>query len=65
MVEQLDSGMVPAGSTVEVVLSRGHAPVEVPRLAETSVDDATRRLQRAGFAIVVDEASRTRSIAGS
>jgi serine/threonine-protein kinase len=55
VVEQLDTGMVPAGSTVEVVLSRGHAPVAVPRLAETTLEVATRRLRRAGFVVVVEE----------
>ncbi|MGZ8631667.1 MAG: Stk1 family PASTA domain-containing Ser/Thr kinase [Actinomycetota bacterium] len=56
VVEQLDTGMVPSGSTVEVVISRGHAPVEVPRVAKLSVDEATELLQRAGFAVVVEDA---------
>jgi serine/threonine-protein kinase len=55
VVEQLDTGMVPSGSTVEVVLSRGHAPVAVPRVAEMGVDEATVLLQRDGFAVTVEE----------
>ena len=31
VIEQRQTGMVPSGSTVEVVVSKGHAPVEVRR----------------------------------
>ncbi|MET0801452.1 MAG: Stk1 family PASTA domain-containing Ser/Thr kinase [Actinomycetota bacterium] len=55
VIEQLDTGMVPAESTVEVVLSRGHAPVDVPRVAAATEADATERLKAAGFAVVIEE----------
>jgi eukaryotic-like serine/threonine-protein kinase len=56
VIEQLDTGMVAAESTVGVVLSRGHAPVDVPRVAANTEADATERLKDAGFAVVVEEA---------
>ncbi|MGH2630120.1 MAG: Stk1 family PASTA domain-containing Ser/Thr kinase [Actinomycetota bacterium] len=55
VIEQLDTGMVPADSTVEIMLSRGHAPVDVPRVAGSTEADATERLKAEGFAVVVEE----------
>jgi len=44
-------GQLPQGSTVNVVVSKGHAPVEVPPVAGLPEGKAARRLEAAGFVV--------------
>ena len=55
VIAQRQSGMVPSGSTVGLVLSKGHAPVEIPRVAGLSEAQASERLQAAGFTVTTEE----------
>jgi eukaryotic-like serine/threonine-protein kinase len=48
------TGTQPSGSGVDVVVSKGHAPIDVPKVAGSSQDDATSALQDAGFQVAVD-----------
>ena len=50
---------------MELVLSRGHAPVEIPRLAGVSESEATESLQAAGFTVTTDEDFSNRVDRGS
>ena len=56
VIEQRQTGMVPSGSTVEVVVSKGHAPVEVPKVAGMSETEASDALQALGFTVRTEEA---------
>jgi serine/threonine protein kinase/beta-lactam-binding protein with PASTA domain len=55
VIAQRQSGMVPSGSTVQLVISRGHAPVEIPRVAGLTEAQASERLQAAGFTVTTEE----------
>jgi serine/threonine protein kinase/beta-lactam-binding protein with PASTA domain len=55
VIAQRQSGMVPSGSTVGLVISKGHAPVEIPRVAGLSEAQASERLQAAGFTVTTEE----------
>ena len=55
VLEQVQQGTVPAGSTVELVMSLGHAPVEIPRVAGLSESEAIETIQAAGFSVTTDE----------
>jgi serine/threonine-protein kinase len=55
VIAQRQSGMVPSGSEVELVLSKGHAPVEIPKVAGLSETQASERLQAAGFTVTIEE----------
>ncbi|MGZ8581994.1 MAG: Stk1 family PASTA domain-containing Ser/Thr kinase [Actinomycetota bacterium] len=55
VIEQQQTGMVPSGSTVELVLSRGHAPVEIPKIAGQSESEASDTLQSLGFSVRTEE----------
>jgi serine/threonine-protein kinase len=48
------TGTQPSGSAIDVVVSKGHAPVDIPKVAGSSQDDATSALQGAGFRVAVD-----------
>ena len=61
VIEQRQTGMVPSGSTVEVVVSKGHAPVEVPKVAGMSETEASDALQALGFTVRTEEAFPTAS----
>jgi serine/threonine-protein kinase len=65
VIEQLQSGMVPAGSTVELIVSKGHAPVSVPDVAGTTEAKATELLRAAGFSVVTETAFSNRVDRGS
>ena len=65
VIEQLKTGMVPDGSTVELVLSMGHAPVPVPRVAGTTESEATEALRAAGFSVTTETAFSNRVERGS
>ncbi len=56
VISQVQTGMVPDGSTVELVLSKGHAPVAIPRVAGMSEDEASDELQALGFSVTTEEA---------
>ena len=56
VIEQRQTGMVPSGSTVEVIVSKGHAPVEVPKVAGMSETEASDALQALGFTVRTEEA---------
>jgi beta-lactam-binding protein with PASTA domain len=45
----------PFGSVIDVVLSKGPAPVPVPKVTRMSQEEATRLLQDAGFLVTVAE----------
>jgi eukaryotic-like serine/threonine-protein kinase len=49
----LVDGKAPRNSAIEVVVSRGPAPVPVPNVVGATLEDATRTLEAAGF--VVDD----------
>jgi serine/threonine-protein kinase len=55
VIVQRQTGMVASGSVVELVLSRGHAPVQVPRVAGLSEAQASERLQAAGFSVTTED----------
>jgi serine/threonine-protein kinase len=55
VIEQVQTGMVPAASTVELIVSRGHAPVKIPKIAGLTEEQATERLQAAGFSVTTEE----------
>ncbi len=60
-------GRAPQGSTVTVVVSRGHAPVDVPVVVGETQAKAEKLLARAGFSVAVstvfsDEVERGRVI---
>jgi len=65
VIEQLQSGMVPAGSTVELILSKGHAPVPVPKVAGATESRATETLQAAGFSVTTETTFSNRVERGS
>lgn len=46
--------LLPPGAPVDVVVSQGRAPVEVPEVTGRSVEDATRELESAGLRVEVD-----------
>ena len=55
VIVQRQTGMVALGSVVELVLSKGHAPVQVPRVAGLSEAQASERLQAAGFSVTTED----------
>ena len=55
VIEQVQTGMVPAGSTVELIVSRGHAPVEVPKVSGMTEAEASELLQDAGFSVAIED----------
>jgi serine/threonine-protein kinase len=65
VIEQLQSGMVPAGSTVELIVSKGHAPVPVPAVAGATEAEATETLRAAGFSVTTETAFSNRVDRGS
>jgi serine/threonine-protein kinase len=48
-------GELPMGSAVDLVVSRGHAPEEIPSLVGTKVESAERSLRSLGFRVQVVE----------
>lgn len=56
VIAQVQTGMVPAASTVELIVSRGHAPVEIPKVADMSESEAAELLEVAGFSVAVEDA---------
>jgi eukaryotic-like serine/threonine-protein kinase len=58
-------GMVPKGSAVDVVVSKGHAPVDVPKVAGSTEDEATSTLSDAGFQVTVETDFSTKVDRGS
>jgi serine/threonine-protein kinase len=65
VIEQLQTGMVPAGSTVELIVSKGHAPVPVPAVAGSTEAEATEILRAAGFSVTTETAFSNRVDRGS
>ena len=55
VIAQVQTGMVPAASTVELVVSRGHAPVEIPKVADLSEADAVDLLLAEGFSVTTED----------
>ncbi len=55
VISAVQTGMVPDGSTVELIVSEGHAPVEVPKVARMSRDEAVGLLGAEGFTVEVEE----------
>jgi beta-lactam-binding protein with PASTA domain len=55
VIDQVQTGMVPAGSAVELIVSRGHAPVVIPRVAGMSASEASEALQALGFTVTSEE----------
>ena len=55
MIEQRQTGMVPSGSTVEVVVSKGHAPVGFEGRRHER-DRGLRRPRALGFTVRTEEA---------
>jgi serine/threonine-protein kinase len=51
VIEQVQTGMVPAASTVELILSKGHAPVAIPKVAGLTESEATEALRAEGFSV--------------
>ncbi len=47
---------LPEGSAVNLVVSKGHAPVDVPRVVGLSEEKATKALEAAGFTVTVTPA---------
>ena len=47
--------MVPADSTIELILSKGHAPVEIPKVAGMSEREALALLRGEGFSVTTEE----------
>jgi serine/threonine-protein kinase len=56
VIGQRQTGTVPAGSEIELILSRGHAPVAVPKVAGDSRSAATDALTSLGFTVTIEEA---------
>jgi len=56
VIGQRQTGMVPSGSTVELVVSKGHAPVVVPKVAGVSESEASDTLQGLGFSVTTEDA---------
>ncbi len=52
-----DSGRLFRGDAVELIVSEGPVMVEVPTVAGVGVDEATRRMQEAGFGVVTETSS--------
>jgi beta-lactam-binding protein with PASTA domain len=50
------SGELPMGSTVDLVVSRGHAPERIPNVVGKSFESAERALGSLGFEVKVEEA---------
>jgi eukaryotic-like serine/threonine-protein kinase len=59
------TGTQPQGSRVDVVVSRGPAPVDVPKVAGMTQDAATASLQDAGFTVATDSDFSTKVDQGS
>ena len=55
VIDQVQTGMVPAGSTVELIVSKGHAPVTIPKVADMSEADAVDRLRGERFSVKTEE----------
>jgi serine/threonine-protein kinase len=50
------TGEAPSGSAVDLWVSRGHAPVPVPKVVGETQDDAEAALRGAGFTVIVQTA---------
>jgi serine/threonine-protein kinase len=48
------AGMKPKGSAIDVVISKGPPPADVPKVAGMTQDDATAALQELGFVVAVE-----------
>jgi serine/threonine-protein kinase len=48
-----ERGKAPEGSALTITVSRGHAPVVVPKVVGSTQDDAERVLEDAGFRVIV------------
>jgi beta-lactam-binding protein with PASTA domain/tRNA A-37 threonylcarbamoyl transferase component Bud32 len=48
------TGTRPQGSEIDVVVSQGHAPVAIPRVAGQSQNEATTALRDAGFVVLAE-----------
>jgi eukaryotic-like serine/threonine-protein kinase len=59
------TGTQPSGSAVDVVVSKGHAPADVPKVSGSSQGDATTALRDAGFQVAVDTDFSTKVERGS
>jgi len=55
VIGQVQTGTVPAGSTVELIVSDGHAPVVIPRVAGMTESEASKALQALGFSVTTAE----------
>ncbi len=55
VIAQAQTGLVPAGSTVELIVSKGHAPVEIPKVAGLSEADAIDLLRGEGFSVTTED----------
>ena len=55
VIDQVQTGMVAAGSTVELILSKGHAPVTIPKVADMSEADAVDLLRAENFSVRTEE----------
>ena len=55
VIAQVQTGMVPAGSTVELIVSKGHAPVRIPKVADMSEADAVDLLRAEGFSVTTED----------
>ena len=55
VIDQVQTGMVPAASTVELVVSKGHAPVQIPKVTGLSEREAVDLLRADGFSVTTEE----------
>ena len=55
VIDQVQTGMVPAGSTVELIVSKGHAPVEIPKVAGLTEREAADLLRADGFSVTIEQ----------
>ncbi len=55
VIDQVQTGMVPADSTVELIVSKGHAPVEIPKVTGLSEREAADLLRADGFSVTIEQ----------
>jgi eukaryotic-like serine/threonine-protein kinase len=54
IIATVQNGQIPKGSAVDVIVSKGPAPLPVPSVAGMTEDEATGALQDAGFVVAVE-----------
>ena len=54
IIATVQNGQIPKGSAVDVIVSKGPAPLPVPSVAGMTEDEATAALQDAGFVVAVE-----------